>query len=174
LDFDLMQDFPVGLDRLWAALGRADYIEQKYRSLGSTSLQLRKFVSDARSIEVELDREAPVAAAELPWWARVLSGSTQAMRQHTRWTRVGRDRVDAVLHIRALGRGVVATGAGSVREMSPTHSRLTLHFDVRTTSPAVPAGVAEVFARQVAHALEADHAFTVDYLRAGSPRTQDV
>jgi hypothetical protein len=168
MQFDLTQDFPFGLDRLWTALGRADYIEQKYRSLGSTSLRLRKFVSDARSIEVLLDREAPVALEDLPLWARILSGTRQAMRHHTRWERVGRDRVDAVLHIRALGRGIAAIGTGSVRECRRGGSRMTLHFDVVTTSPAVPDAIAELFARQVVHALEADHAFTVDYLRTES------
>ena len=170
MEFDLTQEFPVGLGRLWSALGRADYIEQKYRSLGTTSLRIRKLVRDADTIEVVLDRKAPVALDELPLWARLLSGTRQAMRHHTRWKRVSRDRVDAELDIRALGRGVVATGAGSVHELSPTHSRLTLHFNIATTSPAVPPGVAELFARQVNHALEADHAFTVDYLRAESPR----
>lgn len=156
------------------ALGRVDYIEQKYRALGSTSLRLRKFVSDARSIEVELEREALVAVEALPLWARILSGTKQVMRHHTRWTRVGRDRIDAVLDIRALGRGVAATGEGSVREPSPGHSCLTLHFDVVTTSPAMPSVVAELFARQVSHALEADHAFTVDYLRAESSRGRNI
>jgi hypothetical protein len=170
VEFDLVQEFAVGLDRLWTALGRADYVERKYRSLGSTSLRLRKFVSDAESIEVELDREAPVAVEELPLWARVLSGTRQAMRHHTQWKRVSRDRVDAVLDIRALGRGLVARGTGSLHELSPMHSRMTLHFDVVTTSPVVPRRAAEVFARQVTHALEADHAFTVDYLRAESSR----
>lgn len=173
MEFDVTQEFPVGLDRLWAALGRADYVERKYRSLGSTSVRLRKFASDALSIEVELDRDAPVAVNALPLWARLLTGTKQAMRHRTLWKRVGRDRVDAVLDIRALGRGVVATGTGSVHEWRPGHARLDLHFHVATTSPAVPTRVAELFARQVAHALDADHAFTVDYLRAGSPRRAD-
>ena len=174
VEFDVTQDFPVGLGRLWSALGRAEYIEQKYRSLGTTSLRIRKLVTDADTIEILLDRKAPVALDELPLWARLLSGTKQAMRHHTRWKRVGRDRIDAELDIRAVGRGVVATGTGSVHELSPRLSRLTLHFDVATTSPAVPPGVADMFARQVARALEADHAFTVDYLRAESPRRGGV
>jgi hypothetical protein len=47
--FELTQDFPVGLDRLWAVLGRPDYIRDKYRSLGSTSLRILKFSADAGS-----------------------------------------------------------------------------------------------------------------------------
>lgn len=170
MEFDLTQEFPVGLDRLWAALGRADYVEQKYRSLGSAALHVLKFVADAETIEVELEREAPVAVDELPIWVRVFSGTRQAMRQHTRWRRVGRGRVEAELCICALGKRVSAKGTGSVVELSPTHSRMTLHFSVASTSRAWKAGVAEVFARQVRHALDADHAFTLEYLRAGSHR----
>lgn len=170
MEFDLTQDFPVGLERLWTALGRADYIEQKYRSLGSTSIRILKFSADAESIEIELDRQAPVAKDELPVWARVISGTWQTMRHHTRWKRLGLGRVDAELDICALGKLVSATGTGSVVELSPRHSRMTLHFDVRSTSPALKSSVAEVFARQVKHALQADHTFTLDYLRANSHR----
>lgn len=35
VEFDVAQDYPVSLERLWTALGRADYVEQKYRRLGS-------------------------------------------------------------------------------------------------------------------------------------------
>lgn len=168
MEFDVMQEFPVGLDRLWAALGRADYVELKYRSLGSTSLRVMKFKADAETIEVELERQAPVAEDVLPLWARVFAGTRQAMRHHTRWRRVGRDRVDTELDICALGRRVSAKGTGSVVELSPRHSRMTLHFDVVSTSVALKSRVAELFARQVMQALDADHAFTLEYLRASS------
>lgn len=172
MEFDLTQEFPVGLGRLWGALARADYIEQKYRSLGTTSLRISKLSSDGDTIEVVLDRMALVALDKLPLWARLLSGTRQAVRHHTRWRRVSRDRVDAELDIRALGRGVVAKGTGSLHELSPTRSRLSLHFEVAATSPRVLPGMAALFARQVRHALEADHAFTVTYLRAEPPRPE--
>lgn len=168
MQFDLTQDFPVGLERLWSALGRPDYVEQKYRSLGSTSLRILKFSADAESIEVELDRQAPVARDRLPVWARVFSGKQQAMRHRTHWRRAGPGRVDAELDIRALGMPVSAQGTGSVVELSPRHSRMTLHFDVRSTSPALQSRVAQLFAQQVQHALQADHAFTLAYLRASA------
>ncbi len=168
MQFDLTQDFPVSLERLWTVLGRADYIEQKYRALGSTSLRILKFSADAESIEIELDRQAPVARDELPMWAHVLSGKQQTMRHHTRWRRAGFDRVDADVDICALDLPVSAKGTGSVVELSSEHSRLTLHFDVRSTAPAFGSTVAQLFARQVKHALQADHEFTLGYLRATS------
>jgi hypothetical protein len=166
MQFDLTQDFPVGLDRLWAALGRADYVERKYRSLGSTALRILKFSADAQSIEVELDRRAPVAQGELPLWARVASGRQQALHQRTRWRRASPDRVDVALDIRAPALRVGAAGTGSVVESSPGHARMTLHFEVSSTMPALRATVAELFSRQVQHALRADHVFTLGWLRA--------
>jgi len=165
MQFNLTQDFPVGLERLWTALGRADYVEQKYRSLGSTSLRILNFSADAESIEVEVDRQAPVARDKLPVWARVLSGKEQAMHHHARWIRAGLTRADAEVDISALRLPVSARGTGSVVEVSPGHSRLTLHFEVRSTIPALKASVARVFAQQVKHALQADHAFTLAYLQ---------
>ena len=85
MQFDLTQDFPVGLDRLWSILGRADYIEAKYRSLGSTSLRLLKFKVDPRSIDVEVDREVPVARGQLPLWARVFIGDEHIPARTVVW-----------------------------------------------------------------------------------------
>ncbi len=166
MQFDLTQDFPVGVQGLWSALGCVDYVEQKYRSLGSTSLRKLRFSADAQSIDVEFDRQAPVAREKLPVWARLLSGKKQAMHHHTRWRRAGGARVDVEVEISALGMPISARGTGSVVELSPEHSRMTLHFDVRSAFPALKSGVARVFAQQVEHALQADHAFTLDYLQA--------
>ena len=168
MQFEVTQDFPAGLEQLWRALGRIDYVQKKYRWLGSTSLRIRKFTHDAGSIEVELDRQAPVAREELPIWARVFSGEKQAMRHHTRWRRVDRDRIEVDLEIRALGLSVRAQGTGSIIERVPGESRMTLHFDVSSGFGAISAGVARVFAQQVKHALGADHAFTLGYLQARS------
>lgn len=162
--FDVTQDIPAGLDRLWSALGRTDYVQKKYRSLGSTSLHIRKFSCDAELIEVENDRQAAVARDALPFWARVFSKEKQAMRHHTRWRRIDRDRVDVEIDIRALGMPVRAQGTGSIIERVPGESRLTLHFDVSSGFGAMRAGVARAFAQQVKHALQADHAFTLAYL----------
>lgn len=168
MQFDVTQEFPAGLDRLWSALGRTDYVERKYRLLGSTSLRIRKFTCDAKTIEVELDRQAPVARDKLPIWARVFSGQTQAMRHHTRWRRVDPGRVDVDLEVRALGMPVRAQGTGSISERVAGRSRMTLHFKVSSGSGVLGASVARVFAQQVQHALQADHAFTLAYLEASS------
>jgi hypothetical protein len=170
MEFDLTQAFPVGLDRLWSALGRTDYVERKYRTLGSTSLRILRLDADAASIEVELEREAPVVEGELPAWARPFAPARQRMHHRTRWRRVAPDRIDAELDIRAVGEHVAAKGTGSVVEPSPGRSRMTLHFEVTCTSRAFGARVETVFARQVRHALGADHAFTLGYLRADSRR----
>jgi hypothetical protein len=166
MQFDVTQDFPAGLEQLWSALGCTDYVEEKYRWLGSTSLRIQKFTFDVVSIEVELDRQAPVAREKLPVWARVFSGEKQAMHHHTRWRWVDRDRVDVDLEIRALGLPVRAHGTGSIIERVPGESRMTLHFDVSSGFGAMSAGVARVFAQQVKHALQEDHAFTLGYLQA--------
>lgn len=164
--FDLTQNSPVGLDRLWKALGRAEFVERKYRSMGSSDVRIRKFVATAESIEVEVDREAPVARDELPAWARVLSGPRQLLQQRTRWTRVGPQRVDAELTILAPGTSASATATGTVVALSTKHSRMTLHIRVASTSAILGSAIAEAFARQLKHALRQDHAFTLDELRA--------
>jgi hypothetical protein len=166
VQFDLTQDFPASLGRLWMALGAADYVERKYRSLGSTSLRILKLIASAELIEVVLDRRAPVAREKLPVWARVLSGREQAMHQHTRWRRAGIARVDAEFDIALLNLPVSARGIGSVVELSPRQTRMSLHFDVTSTAPAFKSSLARLFAQQVRDALQADHAFTLDYLRA--------
>lgn len=170
MQFEVTQDFPVGLDRLWAALGRADYVEQKYRSLGSTSLRILKFSADADLIEVELERQAPVARAALPPWARVFAGKRQAMHHHTRWRRADRVRIDAAFDFSARGLPVHARGTGTVVELSPVHSRMTLHVEVESAAAALGPSLARVFAQQVKRALDADHAFTLAYLQGSGHR----
>lgn len=165
MKFDLRQEFPVGLERLWTALGRAAYVEQKYRALGSTSLRILKFSASPELIEVELDREAPVDGKQLPVWARVFSGKAQAMHQKTRWKRADPSRIEAEVDISAVRVLVSAKGVGSVVEVSPVHSRMTLHFHVSSASPILKSKVARLFAQQVKSALADDHEFTVDYLR---------
>ena len=167
MQFDLTQDFPAGLDRLWATLGRVEYVELKYRALGSTSVRILKFSADARSIEVELDRQARVALDELPLWARIFCARRQTIRHHTRWQRVGPDRIDVELGILALGGLLSARGSGSVVEPSPGRSRMSLHFEVTSTAAALSSRAARLFAQQIRRALRADHAFTLEHLRAG-------
>ncbi len=168
--FELTQDFPVGLDRLWAALGRRGFVARKYRALGSTSIRILTMHADATSIEVDLEREAPVIRDVLPVWARPFVGARQTMRHHTRWRRVAPDRIVAELDIEALGAKVGAIARGAVVELSPAQSRMRLTVDVTSTSGAPGFAAERVFALQLRHAFRADHAFTLDELRAGAGR----
>jgi hypothetical protein len=169
MKFSLAQDYPADLRRLWATLGRAEYVEQKYRSLGAAALRILKLQVTDDVIDVELERSAPVAREELPRWARAVLRGTQPMHHHTRWSRAGAARVEAELDIAPVGIPVRAHGVGSVAELAPDRTRLTLDFDVECRLPVVGAEVARVFAEQVKAALRADHAFTLEYLAANAP-----
>jgi hypothetical protein len=169
--FSVTQDFPAGLGRLWATLGRADYVRQKYLALGSTSLRVLKFEADEARIEVELERGAPVAAGLLPPWARLLARRRQGMHHWSRWQRLGPGQAEVELVLTPRGLHTVARGLGRLQEVAPACTRLTLDLDVRCSLPVRAAGVAGLFARQLQSALEADHAFTLEYLaRRGAPR----
>jgi Protein of unknown function (DUF2505) len=165
LKFSLSQDYPAGLDRLWAIFGQANYPEQKYRSLGSTAVQMLRFTATEKLIEVELERKAPVAWEKIPHWARKFIGSEQTMHHHTKWRRVSPTQVDAELDIAPVGMPVSAHGTGSVIEMTPKQTRLTLSFDVECKIPGLGAKVSSLFAEQVKAALQADHIFTLRYIR---------
>lgn len=170
MKFSLRQDFPAGLARLWTVFGRPEYTEQKYRSLGSTSLRILKFAATDKMIEVELERSAPVPLEKVPALARVLPGKQQTMRHHSRWERAGPKQINAELDISPVGVPLDAHCIGSVVELSPGRSRMTLRFEVSCSVPIVGTDVARFFAEQVKEALRADHAFTLRYLEAiGTP-----
>ncbi len=162
--FRLHQDYPTTLARLWAAFGRADYPEQKYRALGSTAVHILRFDVTESLIEVVLERTAPVAMAQIPAWARAFIGSEQRLRHYTRWRRLSPTRVRADLDIAPVGLPVSAHATGSAVEQSADLTRLTLTFDVTCRLPGFGAPVARLFAQQVQAALRADHAFTLRYL----------
>jgi len=168
VNFSLKQDFPTDLARLWTALGRPDYVELKYRSLGATRLRVLKFDATVEVIEVELERSAPIARERLPAWARPFLGDEQMMRHHTRWRRIGPTHIEAELDIAPVGRPLRAHGVGTVIEPSPGQTRMTLRFDVQCKLPALADKVARLFADQVKEALRADHAFALGYLAGSS------
>ena len=89
MEFTLTQDFPAGLDRLWAAFGVADYPRLKYLALGATAVRLRHFHATSQVIDVELERVIPVDPARLPRWSRAFMGGEQTIRHHTVWRRIG-------------------------------------------------------------------------------------
>lgn len=170
MKFSLSQDFPAGLDRLWAVFGRPEYPERKYRSLGSSDVRLLRFEATPGLIEVELERKAPVARDALPAWARKFMRREQTMRHRTRWRRVSPVWAEAELDIIPLGRPVTAHGSGSIVQLAPDLTRMTLRFVVRSTLPLVGASAARLYAKQIKEALRADHAFTLRYLETAAER----
>ncbi len=161
---EIVQDFPAGADRLWTVFGSRDYVERKYRSLGSTAIDIRRFAATDREIRVDLVRVAPVSAKRIPAWARGLVGGRQSMRHAGVWKRVGPRHIEARLEIRPLGQPVTAAGVGGVDEIAPDRSRLTLRFDVTSRVPGLGTKIAALYATQIEEALAADHAFTLRYL----------
>jgi hypothetical protein len=164
VEFTVSQDFPAGLDRLWAAFGHPDYPQRKYRALGATALRLQSFHATASSIEVELERDMPVAASALPAWARTLVRSEQTLRHRSRWRRLGPTQVSAELDIEPVGLPVRSHGTGSIVEVAPGATRMVLHWQVTSTLPVLGRKLERLFADQVRAALHADHAFTLQYL----------
>ena len=109
----------------------------------------------------------------MPSWARNVVRSTQTMHHHTRWRRVSPTQVHAELDIAPVGMPVRARGVGSIVELSPRKTRMTLTFHVRCRVPFLGPGVTRLFADQVREALRADHAFTLDYLAASAAPAHD-
>ena len=76
IELELTQDFPAGLDRLWAVFGRPDYPVKKYLALGATAVRTVRFSASAQAIDVELERDVPVETRVVR--ARTLEPSYQA------------------------------------------------------------------------------------------------
>jgi hypothetical protein len=172
MKFSLSQDFPAGLDRLWQVFGRPDYPERKYRSLGSSDIRLLRFTAGTEVIEVELERGVPMTWQAIPVWARPFLGRRQVLlRHHTRWQRVSPSWVEAQLDIAPAGRRVSAHGTGSIVQLTPDLTRMTLRFTVESAIPVLGARAARLYAKLIREAMRADHAFTLDYLMERAPRS---
>jgi len=130
VEFDLTQEFPVGIGRLWDALGRADYIEQKYRSQGTTSLRISKLSNDGDTIEVVTDVQSPLQVIGHERLLRqaalnLMLNAVHAVRaQNLRQPRVGlsayADHGSAALSVRDNGPGVPPELRGRLFEPSFT------------------------------------------------------
>jgi hypothetical protein len=165
MDFTLTQHFPTGLDRLWVTFGRPEYPERKYGALGATSFRMQQFRVTERTIEVELERDVPVDRSQLPTWVRAMVGGTQTLRHRTRWQRVGPTRVNAELDIEPIGLPVRARGVGTIVEIAPELTRMNLTWQVKSIVPVIGDKIERLFADQVRTALDADHAYTLQYLQ---------
>src|SRR5512144_2655097 len=135
MDFSVSQDFPSGLDRLWAAFGRPDYPQQKYLALGATAVRVRTFRATTQAIEVELERDVPVDPSRLPPWARVFIGSGQTLCHRTRWRRIDPMHASAELDISPIGLPVRAHGVGTIVETAPDTTRMVLNWRVTAMLP---------------------------------------
>jgi hypothetical protein len=162
--FELEQDFPADLTNLWRALGQRDYVESKYRGLGSRDLQIIRLDSGPDRIEVELERDIRIASADVPSWARWLFAGRRRLRHRSRWLRREGGRVHADIEVSSPGQPVRAVGTGELVEVGPELSRMSLRFRVECDVPVMGPKIAGLFAKLVERALEVDHDFTVRYL----------
>ena len=158
MEFTLTQDFPAGLDRLWAVFGRPEYPQSKYLALGATAIRMQGFHATSRAIEVALERDMPVDRSRLPLWLHWLAGSQQTLQQRAAWRRLGPKQTTAELDVRAVGLPVQAHGNGTLVEPGPDATRMVLNWCVTST---LGQRVEHLFADQVRAALEHDHAFTL-------------
>lgn len=164
MKFSLAQDFPAGMDSLWAVFSQADYPERKYAALGSTDFRLISFRAAAEHISVALERTVPAATERIPDWARRLVSRDYVMRHETQWRRIDGRRADAELDITPVGIPVSIRACGDIIEQSPVTTRMTLTFEVQCRVPLIGGKVAELFAGKIREAMAQDHAFTVRYL----------
>jgi hypothetical protein len=162
MEFTVIQDFPAGLDCLWAAFGHRDYPNGKYHALGATAVRIHRFSASGEAIEVELERDQPVNESRLPRWARLIVGNKQTLRHRTVWRRVGRARAAAKLDIRVRGLPVQAHAVGVIEESAPGKTRMTLKWCVNSI---LGNRVERLFADELRAALDDDHAFTLRYLQ---------
>ena len=165
MKFSITQDFPARLDTLWAVFGRPEYALRKYHSLGARAVRLRRFHATAQAIEVELERDVSVDPNRLPRWVRTFIGREQTLRHRTRWRRTGPKQVAAELDISLVGLPVSAHGVGVIAETALGTTRMVLSWQVRTTLPIMGSPLERLFAGQIRAALDADHAFTLQYLQ---------
>jgi len=170
MEFTTCQDFPAGLDCLWAAFGHSEYPRQKYLALGATAVRLHRFEATPQSIEVDLERVVPVAKSRLPAWAQKLFGGAQTLRHRTAWRRIGAKQVAAELDIVPIGLPVRAHGVGTIVELTSGNTRMAVTWHIESTLPLMRDRVERLFAEHVQAALDDDHGFTVRYLRDVSSR----
>ncbi len=167
MQFNLTQDFPAGLDRLWVVFGRADYPQRKYLALGATAVRVRRFRATRTAIEVELERDVPVDKSRLLPWLRLLANSKQTLQHRTTWRRVGPNQAAAELEIVPAGLPVRAHASGTIAESAPGQTRMELAWQVDSI---LGERVERQFADLIKAALDDDHTFTVQYLEQAAVR----
>ncbi len=162
--FQLEHVYPADLRRLWAALGRPEYVERKYAALGSTNLRILQFDADEDLINVVLERRIRTPDSALPAWAKHVFSGSHVLHHHSRWTRVDAKSARFELEIWPLRTPVRAHGDGAAVELSATCTQVKLRIAVQCGVPVIGTKVAQMFADQMKQALIQDHRFTLSYL----------
>ena len=123
-----------------------------------------------RSVRLPLARPqfpTPVIPAVFP--------PSASLRHRSAWRRTGPRRATAELHISPIGLPVQAHGLGTISETSPGRSRMVLIWHVASNLPLIGHKVERLFADLIRTSLDADHAFTLNYLEADGPsRRRDL
>ncbi|HET7862936.1 MAG TPA: DUF2505 domain-containing protein [Burkholderiaceae bacterium] len=169
----MTQDFPAGLDRLWAVFGQAGYVRSKYRALGAAKVLLRHFEATAQAIDIDLERDLPVDAAQLPPWSRPLAGARQTLRHRTAWRREGPEQASADLDISVKGLPLHARGLAHIAQVAPGLTRMQISWRVQSALPVIGGRVEQLLADQVRAGLAADHAFTLKFLAGAATGLHD-
>lgn len=167
MKFSFDQDFPQGLDRLWAVYAQTDYLKAKYGALGSTHIRVLESVTTDKDLGVVLERTIPAADINgIPDWAKKLISRDYVMRHENRCKRTSPTHATVSLRITPVGSPVSISAQGTFSEPVAGHSRLALTFDVECKIPLVGGKVAELFAKKIREALAEDHDFTLGYIKA--------
>ena len=166
MKFSFDQDFPQGLDVLWAVYALPDYLQAKYQALGSTNIRVLETLTTEQELWVLLERTIPATNINgIPDWARKLISRDYVMRHENRCRRTGPGPAVVELRITPVGSPVSITAQGSFSEPQPGHSRLALVFDVHCRIPLVGGKVEKLFAGKIREALMEDHDFTLEYIK---------
>jgi hypothetical protein len=99
----------------------------------------------------------------------MLIGSQQTVRHRSAWRRAGPARATADLDISPVGLPVRAHGLGTIAETSPGTTRMVLTWRVESNLPVIGHKIERLFAEMIRTSLDADHAFTLNYLEADGP-----
>lgn len=174
MEFTLTQDFPAGMDHLWSTFGQTDYVRRKYRALGAKAVRVRQFKATAQAIDIELERDVYLEPSRLPMWIRALVGPTLTLRHRTAWRRDGPTNATATFDISPKGLPLRAQGLASIVELGANLTRMRMNWRVASTAPVIGDIVEHLLAEQVQAALDADHAFTLQFLASADARRPKV
>lgn len=76
-------------------------------------------------------------------------GGKQTLRHHTRWRRASPTRVTAELDVSPVNLPVRASGVGTIIELAPDLTRMTLTWQVKSMVPMLGGKIERLFADQV-------------------------